>query len=228
MAPNRSDGLETRNKLLAAAAAHFAAKGFDKATTTGICHAAGANIAAVHYHFRSKEQLYAEAWRHAFERSFQAHPPDGGVPESAPAADRLHGQIRAIVRRMLDPVSLDLDIAHKEMASPTGLLAEVMRRSIEPLRREFSRLVRELLGPHATEQEVYLCADSIHAQCFAPLAHERQHRAAKLTGVPGPPVVNVGAETRVEHIFRFSLAGIHAVRKSAGSRHLASRRGGSL
>lgn len=227
MAPNRSDGLETRNRLLAAAATLFAAQGFHKATTTGICRAAGANIAAVHYHFRSKEQLYAEAWRHAFERSLHAYPAAGGVPGDAPPEERLHGQIRSLVFRTIDPGSVDLDIAHTEMASPTGLLAEVMRRSIEPLRQEFTRLVRELLGSHATEQEVHLCADSIHAQCFAPLVHERQRRAAKHTAMPGPPAVKVAAEARVEHIFRFSLAGIHAVRKCADNRHTASGKGKS-
>ena len=49
----------TKAKLLEAAGEEFADKGFEKATIRGICELAGANIAAVNYHFGDKEQLYA-------------------------------------------------------------------------------------------------------------------------------------------------------------------------
>ena len=51
----------TKVKLLEAAGEEFADKGFERATIRGICERAGANIAAVNYHFGDKEQLYARA-----------------------------------------------------------------------------------------------------------------------------------------------------------------------
>ncbi|HXY62671.1 MAG TPA: helix-turn-helix domain-containing protein [Nitrospirota bacterium] len=48
----------TAMRILSAATRLFAAHGYDGTTTKDICQAAGANIAALHYHFGSKENLY--------------------------------------------------------------------------------------------------------------------------------------------------------------------------
>ena len=43
----------------------FAEKGFQAATIREISSRAGANLAAVNYHFQGKDRLYIEAVRHA-------------------------------------------------------------------------------------------------------------------------------------------------------------------
>jgi AcrR family transcriptional regulator len=205
--------VETRKRLLDAAESVFALRGFRDAKVAEICRMAKANIAAVNYHFGNKEELYIEAWRHAFKRSIEEYPPDGGISADAPAEDRLRGQILALMRRIMDPASLDFDIVHKEMANPTGLLSEVMRRSIEPLREQSLAVVRELLGAEATEQQVYLCEISIHAQCFGPLMHERHRRnLPKGSKRMGPHSKEIECSVLAEHVFLFSLAGIREVR----------------
>jgi len=141
----------TEHRVLSAACKVFALKGFHEATIAEICEAAGANIAAVNYYFRSKENLYVEAWRHAFARSVAAHPPDGGVPADAPPEERLCGRIQSIIQRISDPDCWELEIVHKEMANPTGLLTDTMHESIEPIQAAFELVVRDLLGPQATD-----------------------------------------------------------------------------
>jgi AcrR family transcriptional regulator len=216
MTTTRADGLETRRKLLDAAGALFAERGYHDTRTSDICRVAQANIAAVHYHFRSKEDIYVAAWRHEFDRSILAYPPDGGVPANASPEDRLRGHIQALVRRFTDPASRDLDIAHREMSNPTGLLAEVMHRTIEPLREMHCGLIREILGPNATDQDVQLCEMSIHAQCVVSLMHERQRRLnSRDDRHPLPPWKHVDEAVLTEHIFRFSLAGLREVRKTS-------------
>jgi AcrR family transcriptional regulator len=218
MTKTRADGLETRNRLLDAAGRLFAEKGFRDTRTTDLCRAAKANVAAVNYHFGGKEELYAASWRHEFERSIAAYPPDGGVPPDAPAEDRFRGHIRALVKRTLDPESRDLDIAHREMANPTGLLAEVMHRSVEPLRRMHLGIIRDLLGPAIPDRDVQLCEMSIHAQCFMALMHER-HRRPPPPGASrfGPPKLHIDGAGLADHVIRFSLAGLREIRRAAGS-----------
>ena len=74
----RSDGQDTRQRLLKAAAQIFAGKGYWKATLAEICKEAEANVAAANYHFGGKEALYVESWRFSFENSLKKYPPNGG------------------------------------------------------------------------------------------------------------------------------------------------------
>ena len=50
----------TRRELLDAAAEVFGEAGYRNATVREICRRAGANIAAINYHFGDKEKLYAD------------------------------------------------------------------------------------------------------------------------------------------------------------------------
>lgn len=217
MAAKRSDGIETKHKLLEAAGKVFAAVSFHDAKVADICREAGANVAAVNYYFGSKEALYVEAWQHAFDKSIELYPPDGGVPENAAPEERLRGSIRALVARIMDPASLDFDIAHREFTEPTGLLAEAMHTSIDPLRAMVADIVRKLLGPKATDEEVNLCEMSIHSLCFASLRHKR-HKIMFANGHKhcSPCHRHFDTDVLVEHICTFSLAGIDAIRQPTG------------
>ena len=170
----RKDAQETRQRLLAAAAEVFAQKGFWETTHVEICEKAKANTAAVNYHFASKENLYIEAWKYSFERSLEAYPPEGGVAPDAPVQERLHGRVLAFMRRIADPNNHEIEIMHKEMANPTGLLAETLQQAIEPMRREIRAIVQELLGDGAGEQQISFCAMSLMGQCFGPMLHLRR------------------------------------------------------
>lgn len=211
----RIDGQEKRQQLLASASEVFAAHGFRNATLAEICRRAGANSAAVNYHFGSKKNLYVESWRYAFDNSLKVYPPDGGVHPDAPVEMRLRGRILAIMRRVVDPKSYELDIVYKETATPTGLLTEVIITALEPIVMGFRRIIEELLGPAADEQQVRLCLMSLRAQCFGPLMRERMRRM-DLGGAPLPahdPVMQDVAML-ADHVTRFSLAGIRAAREA--------------
>ena len=202
----------TRERLLDAASEVFAEKGYRDATVKQICGAAEANIAAVNYYFGSKENLYAEAWRRAFHRCQEAHPPDGGMPEDAPPEERLRGRIRALIHQVADEDNQAFRIAHKEMAEPTGLLKEVKRECLRPVREAMTELIGELLGPHAPPKWVNFCQASIAGQCFGVVRHARR---GKSCGPPPPPLEEVRRDVDgyAEHVYRFSLAGIEATRE---------------
>ena len=59
--------LETRARLLNAAARLFAEHGFARVTVRDICRKARANVAAVNYHFGGKDGLYQAVMRMAME-----------------------------------------------------------------------------------------------------------------------------------------------------------------
>lgn len=200
--------MNTRDRLLQAAIQAFAEAGYEKTTIAGISGRAGANIAAVNYHFRSKENLYVEAWRTAFAEAMELHPADGGVPPDAPARERFAGRVRAVVARMLDPVCLEVDIAAKEMANPTGLLQDAIHTAVGPFRRAMEETLGELLGPAAPSAAVRLCSMSVMSQCLH-LMVMRQRPGGPRPGLPPlPPAAELGT-----HIVAFSLGGVDAVRR---------------
>ena len=202
----------TRQRLLAVACGLLAEKGYRQATVTEICRRADANIAAVSYHFGGKEKLYVAAWEHAHRQMLEAHPPDGGVPAEAPPAQRLEGRIRALVRRALDERDVAFRIGEHEMANPTGLLRQVVRAAIAPLRRDTAAVIAELLGPGAYERTVRLCSLSVIAPIRG-LMHRRRMRR------------HLGGKRRliedsegglVEHFTAFAFAGIDRIRRRLG------------
>src|SRR5262245_32659817 len=91
----------TRASLLEAAGDVFAEVGFHSATVREICRRAGANVAAVNYHFRDKETLYAAVLTESLRSSLEKYPADLGLPPKATPAQQLHAFIRSFLLRVL-------------------------------------------------------------------------------------------------------------------------------
>lgn len=195
---------------MAVASDIFAEKGFRDTTVAEICARAEANIAAVNYHFGSKEALYKESWRHSFNESLKAYPVDGGVLETAPAEERLRGQISSMIQRITDENNKDFFIAQMEMANPTGLLQEVMKIELVPMRQRTLALVRELLGPEVTEQNVHYCEINITSMCIHPMVMQRIAKQTKDKVLP--TVMVEDNKAFADHVVKFALAGINAIR----------------
>lgn len=198
-----------KERLLAVAGEVFIEKGFRDSTVAEICSQAEANISAINYHFGSKEALYQEAWRHSFTESLKAYPMDGGVSKNAPAEERLRGQLTALIRRIADDSNKDFFIAQMEMMNPTGLLQEVMKAELIPMRQQTIALVRELLGPEATEEQVHYSEITIISMCVHPMVMQRTARRTRDKEMPAI-IEDIGAFA--DHVVTFALAGINAIR----------------
>lgn len=216
MRTQRQDTARTRLSLLHAASEIFAEKGFRETTIAEISRRAGTNVAAVNYHFGDKEALYREAWRYSFGESIKIYPPEGGVAGSAPPEERLTGRVRALLNRVSADKNREFTIAIKEIANPTGLLEEVMQEEMRPLRREIMALVREVLGPGRSEEEVRFCTISIVGQCVIPTLINMARLEDEEKEPDSLKVDDTGAYA--EHVVAFSLAGMGALRRDSGRR----------
>lgn len=205
----RKRSSSTRGKLLSAAADVFMEKGFRDATVSEICSRAGANISAVNYHFGSKEALYQQAWRHSYAELVSVHPLDGGVSPDASAAERLSGHMRALIGRISDENNRDFYICQMEIANPTGLLEEIVKVELNPQREKTQSLVRELLGPGTTEQQVVFCETCVISMCINPMS---MRRVRQREGNTDKPRVEYDLEAFADHAVRFALAGIEEIR----------------
>jgi AcrR family transcriptional regulator len=90
------DAAATRQRLFAAAAAEFAARGFAGAKVDRIAHAARVNKAMLYYHFQSKGGLYAEILHDMFQNV--AARLERITTAAAPPEDRIRAMVEAIAR----------------------------------------------------------------------------------------------------------------------------------
>ena len=133
-APGRDSG--TRARLLEAAVEVFAGRGFREGTLREICQRAGANVAAVNYHFRSKERLYLQVLRDAFLRLKAEHPLE---PSPTPPAgiEEARARLREVVGRLAASIlgtrpSTDALLLFREMIEPTVALDRLVAEFIRP------------------------------------------------------------------------------------------------
>ena len=202
----RSDGIETKKKILGAAAKLFSENGFKQTSNADISSASGLNSALISYHFGDKETIYREAWKHSLKKSLEKYPPDGGVPATAPIRKRLYGIISSTVRRYSDyNHCFDGGILNQEIASPTGLLDDVHENTIFSLRENLLNVVREFLGKNVSNEDLRMSVYSIVAMCISP--QKKIQRIEKTEPFP------YDIEKRIEHVFCFALAGLNAIKK---------------
>src|SRR5271170_3559202 len=92
--------MATRQHLLAAAGEVFAEVGFRAATVREICERAGANIAAVNYHFGDKERLYRAVLQETYQAAVGKYPADYGLRDDATAEERLRAFVHSLLLRI--------------------------------------------------------------------------------------------------------------------------------
>ena len=198
----------TREALLSAATTVFAERGFQDSTVRDICQLAGANVAAVNYHFGGKEELYGEV---VLAVSHTGEPPTHmSLGSDVPAENRLEAHVRWLLKRLVssgpsDPMG---QIMGREMIQPTPALDRLVSEVFRPQSIWLKEVVRDLLGPGFPEATYLRGVMSIVSQIVF-YKHCRPVLERMGAGFyPTPEMV----EVQIRHIVDFSLAGFHGMR----------------
>lgn len=199
----------TKERLLASACEIFADKGFRDATVAEICEKAGANIAAVNYHFGDKEKLYDAVWRHTFDLAASVYPTDGKLPENPSFEDHLFSFSRALLRRIFseDETGHFAKLLCHEMAAPSLALNHIAEEALFPQKQYLSNTVARFTGEEIDQEKLHLCLRSIIGQCafynFSRVLRERMLGKAALD--------EHEIDAIAKHIAIFSIGGIEKV-----------------
>jgi TetR/AcrR family transcriptional regulator, regulator of cefoperazone and chloramphenicol sensitivity len=191
----------TKQRLLEAAEEVFATKGYEGASVEEITRKAGANRAAISFHFGGKERLYIETVKYAHRLCHQGVPfPEW--PAGTPAVERLRGFIRTMVTRMVaEPDPYATQVMMREMAKPTEACVEVVREYIRPIADILVGILDELLPPGTPHATHYLTGFSIIGQC---LFYKQNRPVAALLMGPDE-FTKLDADQIAEHITAFTL-----------------------
>jgi TetR/AcrR family transcriptional regulator, regulator of cefoperazone and chloramphenicol sensitivity len=162
----------TRSRLIAAASELFAERGFRATPARDIARRAGVNLAAGHYHYGSKRDLYLEVLRAQFAEIRKMLERRGGTRPAAEidALDReeLAELLSRRLKVMLDmligpPPALHGALMQREMTDPSGALRVIVGEFIDPMMHETEQIVARL-APGLDAREVERCAISIVSQ----------------------------------------------------------------
>lgn len=208
--PEREQGREsTRQRLLEAAGMVFAEHGYDRATGKEICDLAGANPAAINYHFGGKDKLYAAALHEAHRRFLTAEDLRASVPAGAPPAERVGIIIRDLLSNLLstDPSAWQLKLMTQEMMRPTPFLDELVRAEIVPKSMFLRAAVSELLGLPDGHARVQLSCMNIISMCLSMYLNREIFRRV----FPSLALSAEGLELLTAHTLTFVTGGLRQV-----------------
>jgi len=214
--PTITTDIETRQRLLNVAAELFAEQGFNHVTVRELCQVAGANVAAVNYHFRDKLGLYKEVVEMAAAAMNRSKEEVIEATEPLPPEERLRTYIRLTLHHLLDPHedSWMEKLIAREMMDPTPALDLIVEKGIKPTSRRMGVMVAELLHAPLSDDRVWQCFLSVQAQClFYKMSKPVSARMAPAGFEYTPEVI----ESLAAHIADFSLAGIRAIAQKSGS-----------
>jgi AcrR family transcriptional regulator len=215
MEPAWDDNLETRQRLLRAAGEIFAEVGFRSATIREICERAGANIAAVNYHFGGKEGLYAAVLRYAYECSKELYPLTLNLPPEATGEEKLATFIRLWMLHIFDEgrPAWHGKLMSREMMEPTAALDMLIQEHIRPRSQVLQGIVRELLPAAAVPEAIARCTMSIIGQCI--FYHHCRPVISRLHAMD-EKFTRADIERIAGHITQFSLAALRHWPEGAG------------
>ena len=157
----------TRARLIHAGGEVFAEHGFQAATVREICTRAGANIAAINYHFRDKAGLYLAVLRHSMTAGASHPEPRDAAALAETPEEALRLFVTAMLLRFHDPSTgraCHLRIMVHEMAQPTDALPRVVEEIIGPNYAAMRQILSRLLNRPPDDDITRLCAHSIIGQ----------------------------------------------------------------
>jgi AcrR family transcriptional regulator len=158
----RSDGEQSRERLLQAAMRLFAAQGFSNTSTREIALAAGANVAAISYYFGDKAGLY-RATLTDFMPPTEVNIAHFDKPEFT-LREALHGYYTQMLAPMMEGELTEqrLRMWLREVLEPTGIWQNEIENGIRPEFEAFAKvLARHLKAP--VDDEVYRLVHAIAA-----------------------------------------------------------------
>lgn len=217
-----SDGHGTRMRLLEAAGEVFAAQGFQHATVRDIVAKAGANIAAVNYHFGDKRGLYVEVIRECKRWATEHYPVlgEGGVEErSADPREQLRFFIHQFMQRLLDRgrPAWHGKLMCREISDPTesggAAFDMVVDEFIRPQANLLESIIAGVMFGHGKkltsrdEAQVRLCVASVIGQIL------HYEHAARVMGklYPMEMAASDQIDRLADHVYRFSLAAMESL-----------------
>jgi AcrR family transcriptional regulator len=162
----RSDGEQSRERLLQAAMRLFGEQGFSKTSTREIAQAANANVAAISYYFGDKAGLYQACF------TAICTPAENNIAMFDQPHFTLRESLHGYYQQMIAPLMMggDADVIlrlfYREMLEPTGIWQQEIENNIKPEHMALVGVLCRHLGKKKPDDSVHRLAYAIAAMCL--------------------------------------------------------------
>ncbi|MCP4395302.1 MAG: TetR/AcrR family transcriptional regulator [Alphaproteobacteria bacterium] len=199
---------DTKQELIIAAAKLFAEKGYGKSSVADICKLAGANIAAVNYHFGNKEKLLFAVLEYCHQIADEKYPliiKDDN--NEINAQEKLEFFVTNRLHRVLSSGEGGY-LYHVAIKSGRDEYREhFLNRYLVHEIRYVGDLVKEMIGKKLDSADLELCTFNVMSIFYLILTHPRvKKRMMDKHKVDGHELVELVAP----RVIRYMIGGINA------------------
>jgi AcrR family transcriptional regulator len=204
---SRQDGDATRQQLLDVAGQVFAERGFADATSKEICARAKANLAAVNYHFGSRDQLYEAVLVVAHQHMVKLDDLHAIAAMPMPPRDKLRLVITQIISKVMAPdAHWGMRVVIRELLAPTPYAATLVNKAIFPKAMVMFGIVAEILQLPPTSPGLQRSILFVMGPCLAMLIAPPGLRQKVF------PSAVADAQSLADDMLCYALAGLEAIR----------------
>lgn len=201
---SRPDGEETRSRIIEAAGQLFAERGYHDTTSKEICKRAGVNLAAVNYHFGSRDGLYlavvSEVMRHLLELDYLKQV----AASDTSAEEKLAVMIDGLIHSLIEERSWHTRVWAREILTPSPVLPAITATEAMPRVEIVLPILAELTGIADDNPKRFYGLLGLMSPCLMLLIIDPE------LPTPLQPIFSRPADEIADHIKRFIFSGLRS------------------
>lgn len=153
----REDGNQTKERLLECAGRIIAQKGYAATTSKEICQAAGTNLAAINYHFGSRENMYRELLACVYEQFINMEFLRELAQKQVSPRERLNIFLDKFFYIIWSGKSWQTLVWARELMAPTAMLSAIIGERVIPKASLLRGLLSDYTGLDREDERLYTC-----------------------------------------------------------------------
>ena len=208
---------DARGRLIEAAMELFAEKGYEGTSVRDLAAAAGVNVAAVNYHFGSKDALYYQCLRAclapagAMRLRMQEYLETAQKAKTNKAAEvALRFCIKTFLEELMHPGSKHSQLIMREQSTGSPQFEQVVREFFLPIGTIFQQLI-SMLAPGLSPQRMFMVISGIIGQCLHTYKARATFRVIGGVDSHSPEYI----EQVSQHMAHFVVLGLRGLEREA-------------
>ena len=206
----RADGFETRNRIIECAGKLFARYGYDKTTSKSICNMARVNLAAVNYHFGSRDGLYITILEEIQNRIARLDTLTEIQTSSLPPLKKIEAFLDFYIQFAFKKDSWPIQLWSRELLNPSPYLQAIITKKSLPKFFVICKIFNEYLGYPTDDNRLYAAILTVMAP-FAMACLGQRHPLTEQSPV------KISKKELVRQLRANAILTIQALRNAAGS-----------